>query len=314
MSSKKTILSLTPNPSLDLGGTVTNSKLNEKNYVFNETRFAGGNAINASRILSRLKIPVIASGFLGGPTGVEILNLLSAEKLKNNFIKINNNSRTCVTISNDLDHNQVRFNFPGPLIKSNEKNKMLDLLNDYQNISLILIGGSLPPGVKSRDILKFMNLAKKKNIKCIVDCPGPILEKIIKGRPLMIKPNLTEFQQLMKTKVKSISSVERLAKELLQYVQYVCVSSVEGGTLLVTKDHSYFGKIPHVKINSTVGAGDSMVGAIAREFFKNNSDPGDLLRWGLAASAATLLQKGTQLGSARDIERLYKKCVVHQLD
>lgn len=308
------VLSLTPNPSLDLGGSVKNSKLNEKNYIFDETRFAGGNAINASRILLRLKIPVIATGFLGGPTGDEILNLLKKEKLKHKFIKIKTNSRTCVTISNDLDHNQIRFNFPGPLIHSDEKKKMLDLINYSQNISLILIGGSLPPGVNGQDILKFMELAKKKNINCIVDCPGPVLEKIVKGRPLMIKPNLTEFQQLMKTKVKSIRSVERLAKRLLKYVPYICVSSVEGGTLLVTKNHSYFGKIPHIKINSTVGAGDSMVGAMAREIFQNNPDPSDILRWGLAASAATLLQKGTQLGNARDIEKLYKKITVLQIN
>lgn len=308
------ILSMTPNPSLDLGGSVKNSKLNEKNYIYNETRYAGGNAINASRILHRLKIPVIASGFLGGSTGEEILSLLKKEKLKHNFIKIKSNSRTCVTISNEFNHNQLRFNFPGPLIHSVEKKKMLDLLNKNRNISLIIIGGSLPPGVNAHDILKFMAAAKRKSIHCIVDCPGPILQKLIKGKPLMIKPNLAEFQQLMKTKVTSINSVNKLAKTLLKFVPYVCVSSVEGGTLLVTKDHSYFGKITPIKINSTVGAGDSMVGAMAKEIFQNNSEPGDILKWGLAASAATLLQRGTQLGKAQDIKRLYKKTIVYQLD
>ncbi|MNL55048.1 hypothetical protein D3C87_1784270 [compost metagenome] len=56
-----------------------------------------------------------------------------------------------------------------------------------------------------------------------------------------------------------------------------------------------------------------MVGAIVSQLHNGNTDPQDLLRWGLAASAATLATKGTTLGAASEIKRLYKKTRVKSI-
>lgn len=85
------------------------------------------------------------------------------------------------------------------------------------------------------------------------------------------------------------------------------------GTLLVTREGSYFGRIPKTKIKSTVGAGDSMVGATMFQIFKGNFSGADLLRWGLAGSTATLSQPGTTLGSKAEIHRFYKLVKVRLL-
>jgi 6-phosphofructokinase 2 len=147
-------------------------------------------------------------------------------------------------------------------------------------------------------------------VRAVVDCPGKILQKIIFQRPFFIKPNLVEFQDLIRQRVTSLKSVQNQAQKILDLVPLICVSSVEGGTLMISKDRSYFGRIPPVKIRSTVGAGDSMVGAIVAQLHRNNDDLGDLLRWGLAAAAATLSVPGTSLGQAAQIESLYRKTKV----
>lgn len=303
---KNLILAITPNPALDLGGVVDNLKPNEKAYVYNETRSAGGNSINAARILTRLKIPVLATGFLGGSTGKEIKDLLDLEGVKNKFIKIKGHSRICVSVSNKKSHKQTRLTFPGPHIKNQEKENLFKQFKILKKISLLLIGGSLPHGMVAEDILTLINFAKKRNIKCIVDCPGNILGKLISGEPLLIKPNLVEFQELTQSRVTSIREVHKQATKLLDKVPYICISSVEGGTLLVTKENSYFGRIPKIKILSTIGAGDSMVGAMAAQIYKNNSSLEDILRWGLASSAASLARSGTAFGSAKEIKYYYK--------
>lgn len=309
---KSYVFTITPNPALDLSGVVDNLKPNEKNYVYDELKSPGGNGINSARILTRLKIPVIATGFLGGSTGDEIKGLLDEESVKSKFVKISGHSRICVTVSNKTDHQQTRLNFPGPKISLQEKNLLLKLFQK-QKTSFLVFGGSLPDGFKTTDILRIMRLARKQNIQCIVDCPGNIMKELILGKPLLIKPNLTEFQEMTKSSVKSISDVQKEAQKLLIHVPLVCISSVENGTLLVTKENSYFGRIPKVKIKSTVGAGDSMVGAMVTQLYKNNSSGKDILKWGLAASAATLAQPGTTLGSGLEIERLYKKTTVSVL-
>jgi len=95
---RKVVCTITPNPALDLSGIVDSIKPNEKNYIRNEQRYPGGNAINAARILKRLGVPVVASGFLGGSTGNEIFQLLKAEELKQHFIQIKESSRINITV------------------------------------------------------------------------------------------------------------------------------------------------------------------------------------------------------------------------
>ncbi len=98
-----------------------------------------------------------------------------------------------------------------------------------------------------------------------------------------------------------------------------CISSVEGGALLVTKEHAWFGKIPKVKVQSTVGAGDSMVGAMAYAFVKekrilNAKNCERMLRLGLAASCATLSNRGLTMGSASSIKKYSPEIFIEQID
>ena len=310
---KNKIVAITPSPALDLGGIVNDLKPNEKSYVHDETRSPGGNAVNAARILTRLKIPVVATGFLGGSTGREIKSLLDKEGVKNKFVSIEGHSRINVTVSNRTDHMQTRLTFPGPKISHIEKKELFDLFERQNGISFLLIGGSLPPGLKIQDILHLMKIANEKKIECIIDCPSNVLRHLINGNPLLIKPNLSEFQELTGSRAKAIQSVQKEAQELLRKVSYVCVSSVEGGALLLTRNATYFGRIPKIKVKSTVGAGDSMVGAMVAQLFKKATSESDVLRWGLAAAAATLAEPGTAFGRASEIRRLFTKTLVSKI-
>ncbi len=309
----KIIFSITPNPALDLSGIVKNLRPNEKSYVFDEMRAPGGNSINSARILNRLGIPVIASGFLGGSTGDEVRALLKFEKIKNNFVFIQGSSRINVTVSNSMSHEQTRLSFAGPKVKKSEKNQLFRIFERQRNLSFLLLGGSLPKGFSPADIRYLMRSAHKKNIKSIVDCPGSILVQVLAAKPFLIKPNLEEFQELTNSSVKTIGAVIEKGKRLLHQTQYLCVSSVEGGTLLMTKQNIYFGRIPKIKIRSSVGAGDSMVGAMVAQLYRENSSDESILRMGLGAAAATLAVSGTTLGRADEIIRLSKKSYVEIL-
>ncbi|MBN8538953.1 MAG: 1-phosphofructokinase family hexose kinase [Parachlamydiales bacterium] len=306
---------ITPNPALDIGGTVDRLIADEKNYVLNETRSAGGNGINAARIAHCLGAKVTALGFLGGPTGSEIEKLLDGQKVTHNFVRTIGNTRINLTISNNETHSQTRLSFPGPEIERTEFRKLQQLCNGINPSSIVLIGGSLPKGIGPQDIELLVEKVKKRGHFFIVDMPGPHLRSIISCRPFLIKPNLSEFQELIGKNVRSIRTVLPFARELSKSISLVCVSSVEGGALLVTKNKAWFGKIPKVKVRSTVGAGDSMVGAMAAalesyKIQKMNKESIDwfleangseLLRWGLAASCATLVKQGMVLGDRKSI-------------
>ena len=300
------IITFTPNPALDVSGTVTALVPNEKSYVSNESRFPGGNGINAARIIHRLGADVLATGFLGGSAGKEFSVLLGQESIPQHFITIEGTTRTNITISLKNSHEQTRLSFPGPKIRKKEMTSLFHLL-EYSLPSLVVIGGSLPSGVSVNYVNKIVREFNQKQIPVFVDMPGKILKEVLSSKPFFIKPNLTEFQELTGKKISSIKDVIKEARKLSPLIPLQCISSVEGGALLITKDHAWFGKIPKIKVQSTVGAGDSMVGAIAHAFVQGNRKLSEkncekMLRLGLAAACATLSNKGLTMGSRSSIK------------
>lgn len=313
------ILTLTPNPALDVSGKIDKMIPDEKNYVHDELRSPGGNGVNVARLLKRLKVPVVATGFLGQSVGGELSKLLDNEKVKHNFVQIKGHTRISVTVSHLNTHKQTRLSFQGPRVSEKEVQQLIKKINSPKKLDLLVIGGSFPPGFNAIHANLAIEVALKRASEVVVDIPGELLLRMPLDGVLLIKPNLIEFQALVKKEVKSISSVARLAKQLAHKMGLVCVSSVEGGAVLASRDFVWFGKPPQMVVNSTVGAGDSMVAAMTAELWRRKTQLKDcnddlllpdLLRQGLAAAAATLATGGTQLGDAETIKKLTKKIML----
>lgn len=297
------ILTLTLNPSLDVSGLVDNLVPNEKSYVTGVKQTPGGNGVNAGIIAHRLGGKVTLSGFVGGENGKTLKSLLTNEGVSHRFIPIRHNTRMNISIHAKDTHHQTRLSFPGPVITRDEWKKLEEKIGTLKaEKDIVVIGGSLPPGVSANTVSRLVRKLKEMNILTLVDVPCPALKTLVRAKPDFIKPNLTEFQELTGKKVKSIQEVLKEIDKLHRLVPLICVSSVEGGAILSDKTGAWFGILPKLKVRSTVGAGDSMVGAIAFLLAKNPSASiPELLRMGLAASAATLTEPGLTLGSAKAI-------------
>jgi 1-phosphofructokinase family hexose kinase len=309
------IYTITPNPSFDLGGTIKRMVPDEKTHVSDETRFPGGNAVNAARIISRLGIPVVATGFLGGGVGDEFERLLRKEGVRHDFVRIKNDTRINVTATLKGTHHQSRLSFSGPHVLKIEQLRLLKWIQRVEAPALAVIGGSLPPGIPDSYIKRLILNAKKRGALCVLDVPGHVLKSAVSAHPLLIKPNLLEFQELVAKKVRSVCEIIAAAQPLIPKVDFICISSVDGGALLITSEAVWFGRIPRIKVMTTVGAGDSMVGAMSAILWKTKGNvPGDLLlRWGLSAAAATLVTVGTKLGSANVIREFVPRIIISRI-
>jgi 1-phosphofructokinase family hexose kinase len=314
------IYAVTPNPALDISGVVEKLVPKEKNYVHSETRSAGGNAVNVARLLTKLGIPTRATGFLGGGVGRELSALLKQEGVEHRFVEIDGDTRLNITVSNARTHQQTRFSFIGPQIKAREIRLLEQSLRD-SSVTMLLLGGSFPPGFRTSHATRLIGRARSKKIPVIVDCPAHILRRLRLKGVLLIKPNLVEFQELIGRKVEATASIARAAQGLAKKVRFVCVSSVGGGALLASRNCAWFGLPPRIKVRSSVGAGDSMVAAMAAILWRNGfqsaiSDDDlmpNLLRHGLAAAAATLSAPGTKLGSLQEMRKHLAGVTVRKL-
>ncbi len=75
------------------------------------------------------------------------------------------------------------------------------------------------------------------------------------------------------------------------------------GALLVTANDAWRGLAPKIKAVSTVGAGDSFLGALVWQLSRGACHR-DALQFAIAAGSAALLAPGTELCFPADVERL----------
>jgi 6-phosphofructokinase 2 len=320
------IYTLTANPALDLSGHVSGIIPNEKNYVNRARVDPGGNAINAARIIQRLGLKPVILGFAGGASGEHLKSLLDNERLSHRFTAIESLTRTNVTVSNDQDHRQTRLTFPGPKISKSEVSKLLKMIGALKGPGLFVLGGS-PPGHCPRDLYaRILGKVLSRGLGVVVDVPVGDLKKILASRLekiFLIKPNQIEFEALVGKKFESEVALAKAAMGFLDRCEIVCISLGAKGALVVWKNQAWRVTPPKVKAKGTVGAGDSMVGAMVTHFAKaklfrpefcTNAEPIlGAVKWGVAAGAATVLTEGTRLGNATKIKALYFKCKVRKI-
>ena len=114
-----------------------------------------------------------------------------------------------------------------------------------------------------------------------------------------------------------IQIIEKCREIFDKGVSIIVVSLGADGCMLLTKDEAVSFEPIEVKVKSTVGAGDSMLAAIAYELnaLDKDTDPSieeliSIVSLGVAASSATIEQEGTIMGNSLRIRELYKKVKV----
>jgi 6-phosphofructokinase 2 len=303
---KHEIVTLTVNSALDKSahfkGLVAEQKMRCE-----EPRFdAGGGGINVSKAISRLGGESLAVFTAGGPTGEIIKDLLTTEGIDIDPIAVKNWTRESFVAVDDNTNSQYRFGFPGAAISVVEKDA---ILLKMQSISpeLLVVSGSISEGLSVDFYKQIAEIAKKTNIKVVVDTAGKALEKVLETGVYLIKPNVGELAKLVGVESLEMEEVNQAAKQIIAKggAEIVVVSLGPQGAVLVTKDAYEYVSAPNVVKKSTVGAGDSMVGGMVWALSQNKTLK-EVIRWGVACGSAATMNEGTQLFKKEDAQRLFE--------
>ncbi len=291
-------LVLALNPSIDAEWRVDDVLWEEKNNVQSERRWAGGKGINVARWLKHLGGKPQLLLPLGGRTGDELAGYLRAEKISARILPLHEPTRVNVIVTTKTG-SQIRFNPLGPklspgewrdVVKSVEKG-----LERMRATGLLVLSGSLPRGVPVTAYAELTKLAYRFGVLALLDCDGPAFAAAVKAYPFLVKPNEHELAQWWGKSLRSETEIVRAANTLSRTTGgWVLVSRGGKRGLLVNAVAGFkaFAAPPQVRPRNTVGAGDSLLAAVARQI-QLGAAP---LRWLAAAvkigSAATQCEAG----------------------
>ncbi|MGH9582920.1 MAG: 1-phosphofructokinase family hexose kinase, partial [Bryobacteraceae bacterium] len=168
----KPILTLTVNPAIDRIVSVDRLVFEDRAYIESTTEAAGGRGINAARVLASFGATAIAITTSGREGGRKFEEKLQSDGFGKEIVKIRNNIRTNLTIS-DRQGLSVKMNERGPALSPPEEKRILAAVEKLlPDSSWLMLSGSLPPETDDRLYARLIRLAAEHKVETLLDTDG----------------------------------------------------------------------------------------------------------------------------------------------
>ncbi|MDY5971885.1 MAG: 1-phosphofructokinase [Butyricicoccus sp.] len=308
------IYTVTLNPALDKTVEIPGMALDTVNRITAMRTDPGGKGINVSKVIAKLGGTSVALALLGGGTGRAIADALEEMGLRCELQFVEGETRTNLKVVDPVNHTNTDLNEPGISVTPAVLDGLLDrLIGLLQPGDLVVLSGSLPKGAPGDTYYTWVARCKEAGAKVFLDADGALLAEGLRAAPDLVKPNQDELSRLVGHPLETVETLADAAGALLaDGVQKVVVSMGGKGALYVTRDTVLHAEGLKVPVGSTVGAGDSVVAALAVAETQGLSLE-DTVRLSTATGAANVMCSGSQAAERSVIEELMPQVVFHRL-
>ncbi len=308
------IFTVTLNPAVDRELTVPSLEFDTVLRATDWRVDYGGKGFNVSRMLVSLGTNNTSLAFAGGRAGELLHDGLESLGIQTEFIWVEGETRTNVSIVAADNSHYVKANEPGPTIPVAVQEQMLARVKTLaQPGDWWVLAGSLPPGVSPAFYERLVNLIQGAGAFAILDSSGKALAQGCQAKPFLVKPNETEASQMTGLPVSTAAETGSAAQAIRNSgPANVVVSLGKAGAILADSQQSWVAKSPTIVERNPIGAGDSMTGGIVWGLSRGLSLT-EAFRWGIASGAATASQPGTVVGTRNQVESLVSQIEIEPL-
>ncbi len=310
------IITLTLNPAIDKTAEIEPLKPGTVNRMDGARLDVGGKGINAARMINVIGGDCLSTGFVGGGMGDLFIRMLDEENIRHEFVKTASKTRVNLKLHDNV-HGVTEINEPGIAVTEEEEQIIIEKLLGYANEkSVFILGGSMYRGADITLYAKLSQLLKEKGAIVFVDADNQAFVEALKGKPDFVKPNKEELlryfgmDDVNPDDVSLETMIDLCCKIIDMGVGTIALSMGGDGAVFMNKDECFVAEGLKVQVESTVGAGDSMVGAMAYATDKGMSLK-DAAILGVACSAAAVTTVGTSMPSIELINELKEKVIIN---
>src|SRR5690349_23761955 len=267
------------NAAIDRTLTVPNFQRGQRHRASAGLTLAGGKGINIARALKRLGVPVVATGLAGGRTGTRIVEELTSEAILNDFVRIDDESRTSTAIVDPTGGSYTELNEWGPHVSGEELEMLLEkLVYLSQGADYVVFAGSLPRGIDDDFYGEAVHELNRRGAQTVLYAEGEPLRLGVQAEPVLVSPNEREAEALVGQEFND--------------------------------DDDYLTGLDTI---AELGARDVLLAAFVAARLDGRSDE-EALRAAVAAGAASTLEIGAGRFEPREAGRLVSSIEVSQLE
>jgi 1-phosphofructokinase/tagatose 6-phosphate kinase len=312
------ILTVTLNAAIDRTVAVPNFRLGRRHRAVESRTVAGGKGINVARALSLLGRPVIATGFVGGPTGTRVLEQLHSESVLTDFTRIAAETRINLAVIDPTSGEQTEINERGPAVSPEEVKRLFDRISYLAGgAQLCVLAGSVPPGAGDDLYARLIDDLTRRGVPVVLDAEGEAMLAGVRAGASMVTPNETEAEELVGQEFADRGDLAQGLQELVRLGAGEaaitrpegCVAAVgEGNSRRLLEIHT-----EPLEPVSTVGSGDAFLAGYVAARYEGRS-PEDCLAYGVACGAESTQHFGAGTVDRNQVERLLGEVSVHDLE
>jgi 1-phosphofructokinase/tagatose 6-phosphate kinase len=312
------ILSVTLNAAIDRTVAVPNFRLGRRHRAVESRTVAGGKGINVARALSLLGRPVIAAGFVGGPTGTRVLEQLHEESVLTDFTRIAAETRINLAVIDPTSGDQTEINERGPAVSAEEVKRLFERIGYLAGgAKVCVLAGSLPPGAGDDLYARLIADLGRRGVPVVLDAEGEAMLAGVRAGASMVTPNEREAEELVGQEFADSSDLAQGLNELLRMGAGEaaitrpdgCVAAVgEGAERRLLEVHT-----EPLEPVSTVGSGDAfLAGYVAARYEGRSAE--ECLAYAVACGAESTQHFGAGTVDRNQVERLVGEVAVHDLE
>jgi 1-phosphofructokinase family hexose kinase len=260
---------LSLNPAIDTRLILKGFLPGRVNRVEEVFRTPGGKAAHVAMALKGLGATPIWIGFSGGATGSELIAGLRQLGIETMPISTGQSTRVNLEIV-DTRGEVTEVLEPGGTITQTEWSEIQQVCVNALQVAakkeVMVISGSLPPGVPSEAYAVLVSAARTANCLSFIDSSGVALSKALAARPDLVKINREEAEFVTQVDIRDPVSAAQAARKLLDLgANSAAVSLGDRGLVGVRKRdqlaiHAW---TTPLRPKSTVGCGDSALAGLA---------------------------------------------------
>jgi len=305
------IYTVTLNPAVDKTVTIPNFASGAVNRIQTIRIDAGGKGINVSKCLQSLGMDSVVCAILGGNSGNQILSMVKKMGLTVLPVTVDGETRTNLKIVDTERCENTDINEPGPAVAETVIGQLrFEIAQKITAGDIVILSGSLPKGVQTSLYREWSEFFGAMGVTVILDADGEQMRLGVQAKPYLIKPNDLELSQLVGRPLETEEDLILAGRELQNSgIREILISRGEKGALYLSREGTYRAEGLRVPVLSTVGAGDSMVAAVAYGFEKKMT-AADRLRLAVAMGSASVTCSGTQAPEPELVWDLYEKVSV----
>ncbi|CAM3040297.1 1-phosphofructokinase [Lactococcus hircilactis] len=283
------IYTVTLNPALDYFMAYDQIEVGEVNRTKITRITPGGKGIMESRMLSLLGTPNTALGFIGGFTGKAIQESLAAQGITTEFTQIFGQSRVNVKVK--TLETETSLDAAGPDLTEEDVRNFVKTFDRLTSEDIVVFAGTAPKSLGDSFYEQLIKLVKLQDANFAIDVDGQKLLGTLSKKPLVIKPNREELEEMFDVKFETKEDIIPYGQKMLEMgAQNVMVSMAGDGALLFSDTSVYFAAPVKGIIKNSVGAGDSTVAGFLSEWSKSK-DPVKAFKQGVACGTAKVFSE-----------------------